>query len=269
MINVSQLPSSKINREIDELKTRKVPLTYRRFSDPFKVPDNTALLQALLLAQTGKDSEIPNIIKSTTNSAFSQAINSMKDSPVLLNNVSINHNTVPIRTPSSDAIRISGKLVPSSVEASNLNPTPELTPELTPTAVNQFNVKDRLNIGHINQKTIFNPEIDIEKETKTIANAKSKIITIKNEIDSLINEKEDNILKEGRNPLGEVGYNSKIQRLTKAKNAIEKSIINSNERIIKLNRGIATNKSNIEKQAGIIVKNVTAKKKSKFRNSEM
>ena len=261
MINVSQLPSSKINREIDELKTRKVPLTYRRFSDPFKVPDNTALLQALLLAQTGKDSEIPNIIKSTTNSAFSQAINSMKDSPVLLNNVSINHNTVPIRTPSSDAIRISGKLNPSSVEVSNLNPTPELTPELTPAAVNQFNVKDRLNIGHINQKTIFNPEIDIEKE--------SKIITIKNEIDSLINEKEDNILKEGRNPLGEVGYNSKIQRLTKAKNAIEKSIINSNERIIKLNRGIATNKSNIEKQAGIIVKNVTAKKKSKFRNSEM
>lgn len=268
MINVSQLPSSKINREIEELKTRSVPLTYRRFSDPFKIPDQTALLQAILLAQTGKDSEIPNIIKSTTNSAFSQAINSMKDAPVLLNNVSINHNTIPIRTPSSDAIRVSGKLNPSGVEVTNLNPTPEIQPELTPTAINQLNVKDRLNIGHINQKTIFNPEIDIETETKTIANAKSKIITINNEIDSLINEKEDNILKEGSNAFGQLGYNSKIQRLTKVKNAIEKSITNSNERITKLNRGIATGKSNMEKQAGIIVKNVT-KKKSKFRNSEM
>ena len=269
MINVSQLPSSRINRQLEELKTRKVPLTYRRFSDPFKIPDQTALLQAILLAQTGKDSEIPNIIKSTTNSAFSQAINSMKDSPVLLNNVSINHNTIPIRTQPTDTIRISGKLNPSGVEVSNLTATAENQPELTPTSVNQFNVKDRLNIGHINQKTIFNPEIDIEKETKTIANAKSKIITIKNEIDSLINEKEDNILKEGRNPLGEVGYTSKIQRLTKAKSEIEKSIINSNERITKLNRGIVTNKSKIEKQAGIIVKNVTAKKKSNSRNSEM
>lgn len=77
MVDVAQLQSSIINREIAEQKHRPVPLLYRRFTDQFEQPTDTTLLQAMLLALTDKKEDIPNIIKSTDGSQFSKNINSL------------------------------------------------------------------------------------------------------------------------------------------------------------------------------------------------
>lgn len=257
MINVSQLQSSQINREISELKTRSVPLTFRRFSDPFKIPDNTALLQALLLAQTGRTREIPNIIKSTTNSAFSKSINAMKDNPTILNNISLTHDTVDFPTIGENKIpelknnmfksttsNISGELNPTGITKS-LNPVNNEPMDLIPTKINELNIKNRLHLGHINQKTIFNPLIDIEKETKLIQNKNNKLNNINEEIEGL----NKLLALSFTMPEYEMNaYNTKQKNLTIMKSLLQKSISKSNERITKLNRGLDNTKSNIEKK---------------------
>jgi hypothetical protein len=75
MIVVPNLPSSIINREIDEIKHRHVPLTYRRFAPPFKKPTDTSLLQALVLASTGHSNRIPDVVDTKNQSIFAQTIN--------------------------------------------------------------------------------------------------------------------------------------------------------------------------------------------------
>lgn len=77
MVDVPQLQSSIINREIAEQKRRPVPLLYRRFTDQFEQPTDTTLLQAMLLALTGKTEDIPNIVKATDNSQFAANINAL------------------------------------------------------------------------------------------------------------------------------------------------------------------------------------------------
>jgi hypothetical protein len=75
MIVVPNLPSSIINREIDEIKHRHVPLTYRRFAPPFKKPTDTSLLEALVLASTGHSNRIPDVVDTKNQSIFAQTIN--------------------------------------------------------------------------------------------------------------------------------------------------------------------------------------------------
>lgn len=194
MINVSTLPSSEINRQVDELRNRRVPLTFRRFADPFKVPDTTALLQAILLAQTGQTSAIPNVIMSTSNDPFSAAVNRLKPAPVVLNHEGITHavvsdDTTPAETglsptPSRPTIIPTGvnktgsalkeefgvKLQPTSVSTPSMAkiiekssttdyPITPVAPSLK--ASKNLNVKEALNISHIRQKTAMPVEHNI------------------------------------------------------------------------------------------------------------
>jgi hypothetical protein len=77
MVDVPQLQSSIINREIAEQKHRPVPLLYRRFTDQFEQPTDTTLLQAMLLALTNHKEDIPNVVKATDNSNFSANIKAL------------------------------------------------------------------------------------------------------------------------------------------------------------------------------------------------
>jgi hypothetical protein len=77
MVDVAQLQSSIINREIAEQKHRPVPLLYRRFTDQFEQPTDTTLLQAMLLALTNHKEDIPNVVKATDNSQFSANIKAL------------------------------------------------------------------------------------------------------------------------------------------------------------------------------------------------
>ena len=77
MVDVAQLQSSIINRDIAEQQRRPVPLLYRRFTDQFEQPTDTTLLQAMLLALTGKTEDIPNVVKATDNSQFSANIKAL------------------------------------------------------------------------------------------------------------------------------------------------------------------------------------------------
>lgn len=220
MINVSQLPSSKINREIDELKNRKMPLTYRRFSDPFKVPDNTALLQALLLASTGRTNEIPNVIDSTTNSAFSQSINSMKDIPPILvdnaygeaninresnnvNNTNNNNNANNKKTPNVNNNNIEVEVdKQGNIKTSNLRGGDKTS--FGNRQGRDFNIKEALNLGHIKQNGTVSKHIDAEKVNNTITHLRGglkheieKIESIQNQLETAtLNSNDRNVLKQ-------------------------------------------------------------------------
>ena len=218
MINVSKLPSSRINREIEELKTRSVPLTYRRFSDPFKIPDQTALLQAILLAQTGRTNEIPNIIDSTTNSAFSQSINSMKDVPPILvdnaygeanintesNNVNNNNNNANNKkTPNVNNNNIEVEVdKQGNIKTSNLRGGNRTN--FGDRQGKDFNIKEALNLGHIKQNGTVSKHIDAEKVNNKITHLRGglkheieKIESIQNQLETAtLNSNDRNVLKQ-------------------------------------------------------------------------
>tara|TARA_R110000822_G_scaffold58401_3_gene146134 strand:- start:1642 stop:2544 length:903 start_codon:yes stop_codon:yes gene_type:complete len=220
MINVPILRSSQINRQIDEIQHRRVPLTYRRFSPAFKQPDVTALLQSILLAQVGETSGIPSIISSTTNSAFSQSVNQLKPNPTILN-----HNSLTRAVPTADTptiipsgVTITGQptLIPTSVKTPTLTPNPQ---ERTPSAGgrstaakglvsiaketdaaqnliamsipesikqrNEFNVKDRLNISHIRQQTNHPVHIEVTKRENMILATQAKSRDMEDQIQTL------------------------------------------------------------------------------------
>ena len=145
MINVSTLPSSQINREVDELRHRRVPLTFRRFADPFKIPDNTALLQALLLAQTGNVSKVPDVLQTTTNSAFSQGINSLKPEPVEL--VGLNHSTA--NNPHFDEPVNTGAEQPTQAPTQAPTEAPTKAPTKAPTEASQGSTRRRWSRAQI------------------------------------------------------------------------------------------------------------------------
>lgn len=190
MINVPNLPSSQINRQIDEIRHRLVPLTYRRFSPAFKQPDVTALLQSILLAQVGETANIPSIISSTTNSAFSQSVNQLKQVPTILNHNSLTRAVVPTAdspTIVPTGVTMTGQptLTPTSVKTPTLAKTIEDTS--SPTVVNQFpsvsdqiqqanqfNVKNALNIGHIRQQTMIPTKIHVSQKEGNILDLQSK-----------------------------------------------------------------------------------------------
>ena len=220
MINVSKLPSSRINREIEELKNRSVPLTYRRFSDPFKIPDNTALLQALLLASTGRTNEIPNIIDSTTNSAFSQSINSMKDVPPILvdnnhaeanintestnnNNNNNNNNANNEKTPNVNNNNIEVEVdKQGNIKTSNLRGGNKTT--FGNRQGKEFNIKEALNLGHIKQNGNVSQHIGAEQVNNKITHLRGglkheieKIESIQNQLETAtLNNNDRNVLKQ-------------------------------------------------------------------------
>ena len=227
MINVPTLRSSQINRQIDEIQHRRVPLTYRRFSPAFKQPDVTALLQSILLAQVGETASIPSIISSTTNSAFSQSVNQLKQVPTILN-----HNSLTRAVPTADTPTI----VPSGVAKTGqptLIPTSVKTPTLAAAAIETtqspvsvadsfrdpfqglgimpkktdaaqkkiassisknieqrkaFNVKDRLNISHIRQQTNHPVHIEVTPRESEILAIQAKSRDTEDQIQTLKDE---------------------------------------------------------------------------------
>ena len=219
MINVSQLPSSRINRELEELKNRKMPLTYRRYSDPFKIPDQTALLQAILLAQTGRTSEIPNVIDSTTNSAFSQSINSMKDVPPILvdnayseaniNMESTNTNTNTNNNNKNDKMpNVNTENIEVEVDKQGNIRTPNLRGGNSTNFGNrhgkEFNIKEALNLGHIKQNGNISQHIGAEQVNNKITHLRGglkheieKIESIQNQLNTAtLNSNDKNLLKQ-------------------------------------------------------------------------
>ena len=220
MINVSKLPSSRINREIEELKTRSVPLTYRRFSDPFKIPDQTALLQAILLAQTGRTNEIPNIIDSTTNSAFSQSINSMKDVPPILvdnNHGEANINTESTNTNNNNNNNNKNEKIPNVNNNNNIEVELDKQGNIKTSNLRggnntnfgdrqgkDFNIKEALNLGHIKQKGNVSQHIGAEQANNKITHLRGglkheieKINSIQNQLNTAtLNTNDRNVLKQ-------------------------------------------------------------------------
>ena len=215
MINVCTLPSSQINRQVDELRYRRVPLTFRRFADPFKVPDNTALLQAILLAQTGQTSAIPNVISSTSNDAFSASINSLRPIPVVLNHEGINHAeanmpTIPVNptTPADVKIPLErkddtvqfGQKQGSLSSLTDVNPPAPLTGKIGSNTMsfgskqgglvnlletrNALNVKEKLNLGHIKQNTSIPVNLHVKQQEHKVRTMINKKTLLENEIRS-------------------------------------------------------------------------------------
>jgi len=215
MINVSTLPSSQINREVDELLHRRVPLTFRRFADPFKVPDTTALLQAILLAQTGQTSAIPNVISSTSNDAFSASINSLRPVPVVLNHEGINHAeanmpTIPVNpTAPVDAQNTTKKdryaeattpLTKKSIENTGFGSKEGDVSNLIDSR-NALNVKEKLNIGHIKQITNLPVNVHVKQQEQKVRTINNKKLLLEKQNKSLEEQLMGNINEQSKQSL--------------------------------------------------------------------
>jgi len=169
-----------------------------------------------LLASTGRTNEIPNVIDSTTNSAFSQSINSMKDVPPILvdnaygeaninreSNNNNNNNANNKKTPNVNNNNIEVEVdKEGNIKTSNLRGGDKTS--FGNRQGKDFNIKEALNLGHIKQNGNVSKHIDAEKVNNTITHLRGglkheieKIESIQNQLEAAtLNTNDRNVLKQ-------------------------------------------------------------------------
>jgi hypothetical protein len=196
MVDVAQLQSSIINREIAEQKHRPVPLLYRRFTDQFEQPTDTTLLQAMLLALTNHKEDIPNVVKATDNSQFSSNIRELNPANAgqattgqehrhnqVKNGVTVGSEDTPVSNVTPDS---QGDVpVPSgpAEKASSIKPHPEA--DFKEKTDNAVSAKQELYTDHLNLRGAI-------KEATENKNAISELVT-KQDHQARLEEMEEDI----------------------------------------------------------------------------